>query len=285
MLLVPVIPVLLQDVPNALSVGMDTSGLVTESDILGVGMLNIGLTPKLLSSEDPSGIPTGVPRLVDVVPDVVPVVVDSIPVVLDVLDVSALQLPNAVEAVKLVDDVPLVDIPLVDMVPFMPPPSKVFPATAELDVVALGATTLVHPVPLVPPMEVPMLPMELDVVGEMDVVKPPGSSSMAPRGIPTGFAPTGLRGEPTAERGEVIPITGMVVLTCAKLGSPDNTAIAMAISNLNDATLCSLCMGQPSVRVSRLRHRRQRRNCHRDDRIRRATKILIVDAASDRFHP
>ncbi|MER8444681.1 hypothetical protein NKH52_15905 [Mesorhizobium sp. M1066] len=251
--LVPVIPVLLQDVPNALSVGIDTSGLVTGSDILGVGMLNIGLTPKLLSSEDPSGIPTGVPRLVDVVPDVVPVVVDSIPVVLDVLDVSELQVPNAVEAVKLVDDVPLVDV-----VPFMPPPSKVFPATVELDVVALGATTLVHPVPLVPPMEVPMLPMELDV-GEMDVVKPPGSSSMAPRGIPTGFAPTGLRGEPTAERGEVIPVAGIVVLTCAKLGSPDNTAIAMAISNLNDATLCSLCMGQPSVRVSRLRHRRQRR--------------------------
>jgi hypothetical protein len=252
-LLVPVIPVLLQDVPNASNVGMDTSGLVTESDILGVGMLNIGLTPKLLSSEDPSGIPTGVPRPVDVVPDVVPVVVDSIPAVLeaDVLDVSALQVPSAVEAVEIVDDVPLVDIPLVDTVPFMPPPSKVLPATAELDVVALGATTLVHPEPLVPPNVLPMLPMEMDVVGEM-VVKPPGSSSMAPRGIPTGLAPTGLRGEPVAERGEVIPITGMVVLTCAKLGPLDNSVIAIAISNLNDAILCSLCMGQPSVRLSRL---------------------------------
>lgn len=271
MLLAPVIPVLLlQDVPNASSVGMDTSGLVTESDILGVGMLNIGLTPKLLSSEDPSGIPTGVPSPVDVVPDVVPVVVDSIPAVLeaDVLDVRALQVPNAVEAVEIVDDVPLVDV-----VPFMPPPSKVFPATAELDTVVLGATTLVHPEPLVPPMELPMLLCELDVVGEM-VVKPPGSSSMAPRGIPTGLAPTGLRGEPVAERGEVIPITGMVVLTCAKLGPLDNSVIAMAISNLNDAILCSLCMGQPSVRVSRLWPQATTSYyCHRDDRIRRATRF------------
>jgi hypothetical protein len=187
----------------------------------------------------------------------------------DVLDVSALQVPSAVEAAKFVDDIPLVDV-----VPFMPPPSKVVPATAEFDVVALGATTLLHPVPLVPPMELPMLPMELDVVGEMDVAKPPGSSSTAPRGIPTGFAPTGLRGEPTAERGEVIPVVGIVVLTCAKLGSLDNTAIAMAISNLNDATLCSLCMGQPSVRVSRLRHRRQRRSI---------VTAMIAYAARPRF--
>jgi hypothetical protein len=226
-LLVPVIPVLLQDVPNAPSVGMDTSGLVIGSDILGVGVLNIGLTPKLLSSEDPSGIPTGVPRLVDVVPDVVPVVVDSVVVVpeADVLDVSELQVPNAVEAVRLVDDIPLVDV-----VPFMPPPSKVLPATAELDAVVLGAvvlgaTTLGHPEPLVPPMEIPMLPMELDVVGELDVVKPPGSSSTAPRGMPAG-----LSGEPTAERGEVIPIAGVVVLTCARLGPQNNRAVAKAIA-------------------------------------------------------
>lgn len=240
MLLVPVIPVLLQDVPNASSVGMDTSGLVIGSDILGVGMLNIGLTPKLLSSEDPSGIPTGVPRLVDVVPDVVPVVVDSVVVVLeaDVLDVSELQVPNAVEAVN---------IPLVDVVPFMPPPSKVLPATAELDAVALGATTLVHPELLVPPMELPTLPMAPVVVVELNVVKPPGSSSTAPRGIPTGLAPTGLRGEPAAERGEVIPIAGVVMLTCAKLGPPDNSAIAMAISKLDVATLCSFRIGTAAI--------------------------------------
>ena len=236
-LLVAVISVLLQDVPTALTVGMDTSGLVTESDILGVGMLNIGLTPKLLSSEDPNGIPTGVPRLVDVVPDAVPVVVDSIAVVLeaDVLDVSELQVPNAVEAVELVDDVPLVD-----MVPFMPPPSKVLPATAELDAVELGATTLAHP-------ELPVMLMELDVVGEMDVVKPPGSSSTAPSGIPTGLAPTGLRGEPAAERGEVIPIAGVTVLTCAKLGPLDNSVIAIATSKLDVATLFSFRIGTAAI--------------------------------------
>lgn len=122
MLLVPVIPVLLQDVPSASSVGMDTSGAVTGSAISGVGMV-IGLTtPRLLSSEDPSGIPAGVPRLADVVPDDVPVVVDSVAVLLedDVLDAVELQVPDAVETVGLADDVPLV-----------PPPSKVevLPAT------------------------------------------------------------------------------------------------------------------------------------------------------------
>jgi hypothetical protein len=231
--LVPVMPVLLQDVPDASSVGMDTSGLVTGSDISGVGMLKIGLTPRLLSSEDPSGIPTGVPRLVDVVPDAVPVVVDNVAVVLeaDVLDVGESQVPNAVEAAVFVDDVPLLDV-----VPFMPPPSKVLPATAELDAMVLGTTTLVHP-------ELMVLPMELDVVGEMDVVRPPGSSSTAPSGIPTGLAPSGLRGEPTPERGEVIPIAGGVVLTCAKLGPPDKSVIAMASSKLDAAKLCSFCIG------------------------------------------
>ncbi|CAH2395662.1 hypothetical protein [Mesorhizobium escarrei] len=101
---------------------MDTSGAVTGSAISGVGMV-IGLTtPRLLSSEDPSGIPAGVPRLADVVPDDVPVVVDSVAVLLedDVLDAVELQVPDAVETVGLADDVPLV-----------PPPSKVevLPAT------------------------------------------------------------------------------------------------------------------------------------------------------------
>ena len=83
----------------------------------------------------------------DVVPDAVPVVVDSVVVVLepDALDVSTMQVPNAVEAVRPVDDVPLVD-----MVPFMPPPSNVLPAVAELDA-TVDATGLVHP-------ELPRLP-------------------------------------------------------------------------------------------------------------------------------
>ncbi|MER9595680.1 hypothetical protein [Mesorhizobium sp. M0244] len=252
-LLVPVTPVLTQDVPSVPTVGTVTLGLVTGSDILGVGMPVIELTPKLPSSEDPSGIPTGVPTLVDDVPDDVPVVVDSVAVVLeaDVLELVELQVPDAVEPVKLADDIPLVDV-----VPLMPPPSKVegvevLPATPELDARTPGATTLVHPESLMElfaiPMELPALPMEPDVVAELNVVKPPGSSSTAPKGIPTGLVPTGLRGEPTAERGEVIPIAGVVVLTCAKLGPLDNSAIATVISKLGIATLCSFRIGTTVV--------------------------------------
>ncbi|WP_254016568.1 hypothetical protein [Mesorhizobium escarrei] len=89
--------------------------------------------------------------------------------------------------------------------------------------------------------------MEPDVVAELDVVKPPGSSSTAPRGIPTGLVPTGLRGEPTAERGEVIPIAGVVVLTCAKPGPLKNSAIAMAISKIGIAISCSFRIGTTVV--------------------------------------
>ncbi|PTE11212.1 hypothetical protein C9427_06570 [Mesorhizobium helmanticense] len=200
-------------------------------------MLIIGLTPKLLSSEDPSGIPTGVPRPVDDVP----VVVDSIDVVPggDALDAVEPQVSNAVEGIGFTDDVPLMVV-----VPSTPPPSKVeraevVPATSEGDARTPGARTLVHPELLVP--------MEPDVVGEPGVVKPPGSSSTAPRGIPTG-----LRGEPTAERGEVIPIAG--VLTCARLGPLNNRAATIAVSKNGIATSLSFRIGTTVVSCVQVRH-------------------------------
>ncbi|MER9299278.1 hypothetical protein [Mesorhizobium sp. M0621] len=167
----------------------------------------------------------------DDVPDDVPVVVDSIDVVPDddALDAVVLQVPNTVESIG------LTDVPLMVVVPSTPPPSKVeraegVPATSEGDARTPGARTLVHPELLVP--------MEPDVVGEPAVVKPPGSSSTAPRGIPTG-----LRGEPSPERGEVIPVGGVIVLTCARLGPLSKRAIAMAIGKIGMATSLSFRIG------------------------------------------
>ncbi|MFD2055466.1 hypothetical protein ACFSQT_21100 [Mesorhizobium calcicola] len=221
----PVTPVPPQDVPDASSAGIATCGFVTGSTNSGVGMLIIGLTPKLLSSEDPNGIPTAAPRLADDVP----VVVDGMAVVPkdDVLDAVELQVPNAVEPVGFTNDVPLVDV-----VAFMPPPSKVeraevVPATSELDV-----KTLVHP----------ELLMELFPRPTVLPVKPPGSSSTAPRGIAAG-----LRGEPIAERGDVIPVAGAVVLTCAKAGPPIKRATARVIGKIVIATSFSFRIGTTVV--------------------------------------
>ncbi|MBB6412814.1 hypothetical protein [Mesorhizobium sangaii] len=225
----PVSPVLPQDVPDTLSVGIATCGLVTGSANSGVGMPIVELTPKLLSSEEPSGIPTAAPRLVDDVP----VVLDGVAVVPkdEALDAVELQVPAAVETVGFTNDVPLVDV-----VAFMPPPSKVeraevAAATSELDAKTLGAKTLVHP----------ELLMELFPMSTALPVKPPGSSSTAPRGIAIG-----LRGEPTAERGDVIPVAG-VVLICAKLGPLNKRATATVIRKIGIATSCSFRIGTTVV--------------------------------------
>jgi hypothetical protein len=236
---VPDTPVL--HVPRSEICGMTTVGLVTGSSIWGVGRPVIWLTPKLPTSRDPNGIPTGVPVFLDddpVAVDVVVVMPED-----DVLD-AVEQVFNSVETVG-----------LVDMVAFMPPPSKlerteVLPATWELDAMALGARTLIQPVLPTLPEEL-IVPMDSGVsmpdVIELGVDKPPGFISRAPRGIPVG--PTGLGsepsvGEPSVERGEVAPIAGVVaVMTCAKLGPLDNSAIAMAISKLGLATLCSFRIG------------------------------------------
>jgi hypothetical protein len=134
----------------------------------------------------------------------------------DTLEVVESQLPNTVESVGSADETPLVDV-----VPFTPPPSKlenvdVNAAIAEADV---GVS------------EQPAPPVELNVVGELDVVgelgvaalKPPGSSSTAPKGIPVGAV---------AVRGDVVPIAGGVaVLTCARLGPLGNSADTVAAIN------------------------------------------------------
>lgn len=224
----PVSPVLPQDVPDTLSVGIATCGFVTGSANAGVGMPIGELTPKLLSSEDPSGIPTAAPRLVDDVP----VVIDGVAVVPndDALDAVELQVPDAVETVGFTNDVPLVDV-----VAFMPPPSKVeraevAAATSELDAKTLGAKTLVHPELL-----------ELSPMPTVLPVKPPGSSSTAPKGIATG-----LRGEPIAESGDVSPVAG-VVLICAKLGPLNKRATATVISKIGIATSYSFRIGTTVV--------------------------------------
>jgi hypothetical protein len=119
-------------------------------------------------------------------------------------EVVEVQLPNTVESVEPVAEVPVADtVPFMDVVPFTPPPSKlekveVNAAIPEADDVALGQPT--------PPPELND-GSEPGVVGEIDIVvlKPPGLSSTEPKGIPVGA---------TVVRGDVVPIAdGVAVLT------------------------------------------------------------------------
>jgi hypothetical protein len=189
---------------SALGAGSATMGLVTASNVVVVGSPIIGLTPKLLISAEPSGIPTRV--------DDDPVAVDGIAGAPedDMLEVVESQLPNTAESVGSAGEIPFVDV-----VPFTPPPSKlekvdVSPAAADADV---GTS------------EQPAPPVELNVVGELDIgeLKPPGLSSTEPKGIPVGAV---------AVRGDVVPIAGGVtVLTCARLGPLGNSADTVAAIN------------------------------------------------------
>ena len=200
---------------SALGTGSVTSGLVTGSNVVAVGRPSIGLTPKLLISADPSGIPTRVGDDAAAVDGVAGALED------DVLEIDKSQLPNTGESVGSAAEGPLIDV-----VPFTPPPSKlekvdVNPAAPEA---AVGTS------------EQPAPPVELNVVGELDVgeLKPPGLSSTAPRGIPVGAV---------AVRGDVVPIAGGVtVLTCATLGRLANSADIVATTN--KLAIASVCLSR-----------------------------------------
>jgi hypothetical protein len=87
--------------------GTTTVGLVTESSIWGVGRPSVWLTPRLLISKDPNGIPTGVPVFLDDDPVAVDVV--AIMPEVDVLD-AVEQVFDSIETVGFVDDGPVVDV-------------------------------------------------------------------------------------------------------------------------------------------------------------------------------
>lgn len=198
---------------SALGAGMATNGLVTGSSVVLVGRPIIWLTPRLLSSSDPSGIPTRI--------DDDPVAVEGITGVDDDMPEDESQVPNTVASAGFAAEVPLIDV-----VPLTPPPSKlekvdVNPAAAEPDV-----GTSEQPAPLV----------ELNVVGELDVgeLKPPGLSSTAPSGMPVGAV---------AVRGDVVP-AGVTVLTCARPGRLANSVdIVATTKRLAIASVCLFRIG------------------------------------------
>jgi hypothetical protein len=142
----------------------------------GAGEVTIGLTPALLSSVEPSGIaPTGARP--GATPAVVPLRLDGATVVPDAVP------PDAQDPDK------AVDIPDPIVLVLMPVPSNV------------------EPVVPVPEMPVPAHGSVLaDGVSDIGL-RPPGESSVAPSGIPTGPA---VDVDPGTPRGDVGPIAGVV---------------------------------------------------------------------------
>jgi hypothetical protein len=188
-------------------------GIVGEAGRLSVcagpGTTNIGLIPKLLISVEPSGTPT---------------LLDDGPTATDgVADAPEDELPEAVEpqALDIVEGMVIGDP---DIAPLMPPPSneEIDPELPELDV----PTDPAIPEPAIPTPEHAALPMEPSGMG----LRPPGLSSTAPIGTPTGPAEAGE--EPKSPRGEVIPIAGeAAVPTCARLAPLRKSAAIVTAIN------------------------------------------------------
>jgi len=155
--------------------------------LFGAGTPIIGLTPALPSSNAPSGI---VPPLSCGRP---------------MLDVPAPDVDWG-EAVPKLDGVVALGQPPVDVtpeaVPLSPPPSKEEPEPSDMP---LPIAELEPPV-VASVVQTEALFMVLLGAG----LKPPGSISVAPSGIPVPLAV-----EPRTPSGEVAPIPGMAVVLCA----------------------------------------------------------------------
>jgi hypothetical protein len=148
------------------------------------GEVTVGLTPAPPSSVDPRGIePTGATP--GAIPAVVPLMVEGRIVVPEAV-------PPAPQDVTV--DIPVGSVP-------RPAPSKV---EEELDVPVPDM-----PVPAELMTDVPVLVHEFVLAVGSNVIglRPPGESSVAPRGIPTGPADEAAPGTPN---GEVSPIAGVV---------------------------------------------------------------------------
>jgi hypothetical protein len=165
------------------------------SEPLDIGTMINGLTPALSISVEPSGI--GPPFNVKF--EFVPIAEsgDAVPV-----DVAVLIDPPGDAQTE------------VDVEP-NPPPSKVEPMVE------------VVPTPDVEPMPDPLNPVVPEDIPELAVnplalqfesgagLKPPGSISVAPSGIPVGlFDPLGAL-EPGTPSGDVAPMAGLVITLCA----------------------------------------------------------------------
>jgi hypothetical protein len=175
------------------------------------------------------------PALLDDGPAVIDGVVDMPPAA---VELQALDIVEVVAA-RFPDVIPLVPPPSkVDVEPTLPepgiPPSKVDiePALPEPDI----PTPTVDIEPVLPEPDIPVEehaapPVEPSAMG----LRPPELSSTEPMGTPAG---------PTAERGEATPIAGEAgAPTCARLGPlRRSAAIVTAINRRALASLCSFRM-------------------------------------------
>jgi hypothetical protein len=122
--------------------------------------------------------------------------------------------------------------------PTFPPPSKV-----ELDPAVPAIPVAVTDIPFVPQSEV--LVVEPSGPG----LSPPGSSSVEPKGMPTG--PT----EPALPSGDVMPIPGEapepVEATCEMAGAPPSNSIAAATDRRRRIYISIICFIRPQLRPAR----------------------------------
>ena len=181
--------------------------------LLVIGTVINGLTPALSISVEPSGIAPPFSVKFELVPIVESG--DAVPV-----DVAV-----------------LIDAPGDPQTEFIvepnPPPSKVEPMP--------GVDAIPDPLNPVMPEDIPELavnPLVLQFESGAGL-KPPGSISVAPRGIPVGlFDPLGTL-EPGTPSGDVAPIPGMVIVFCAWAApQPNRIAATMKGKSLMELLRC-----------------------------------------------
>jgi hypothetical protein len=197
--------------PPAITVGSDVPGIVmpdaTQAGLeLSAGAGSIGLMPAPPSSVEPSGmvLPPGDDAVV--IPEVDEACVpDTVP-------------PDGTETHD------------PDIAPLIPPPSKVEldPAVPEPPIVG----TAVEDIPGVPHGDI--LAVEPSGAG----LRPPGTSSVEPNGIPAGPAEPGLpNGDVMPIPGDVMPIPGEaadpVGATCDNAGTAPRSRIAPTIGEMH----------------------------------------------------
>jgi hypothetical protein len=181
--------------------------------LLVIGTVINGLTPALSISVEPSGIAPPFSVKFELVPIVESG--DAVPVDVAVL----IDAPGDAQTEFIVEP--------------NPPPSKVEPMP--------GVDAIPDPLNPVMPEDIPELavnPLVLQFESGAGL-KPPGSISVAPRGIPVGlFDPLDAL-EPGTPSGDVAPIPGMVIVLCAWAApQPNRIAATMKGKSLMELLRC-----------------------------------------------
>jgi hypothetical protein len=226
----------------------DGPAVLTEGNTLGTGTAGVELTPRLLISNDPNGIPVRAPPPGTIGEVVVVGVVDAAtlpepePHIPDVPDVSSVpEDPELIGISDVADDADIVVVPEFaavagDAVPIpIPPPSKL---ALEPNISVGEVATVVHCVLLM------VVGVEIVPVVPVGTGLTPGDViSVAPSGMPVGeFAPPVVtpRGEvaPTVGVGVAVPSNGPSTCAMAKLQTRTAgriTAIFAIVMTLVDA--------------------------------------------------